>query len=94
MTTSTFVLSHSHPVQLYFHNLGRAARFLGAALVASAPQPPETQTATPQASLKFASHDGDENRAASTDMLYSLASQFESTQPNQAAELRWLASRG
>jgi hypothetical protein len=94
MTTSTFALSHAHPVQMYFHNLGRAARFLGAALVAAAPLPPEAQTSASQASLKFAPHDVDENRAATTDMLYSLASQFESTQPNQAAELRWLASHG
>jgi hypothetical protein len=92
MTTSTFALSHAHPVQLYFHNLGRAARYLGAALVAAAPQPPEVLAAEPQASLKFA--EPGEGQAAGTDMLYALARQFESTQPNQAAELRWLASRG
>lgn len=33
-------------------------------------------------------------RAAAIGMLQRLAKDFEQTQPDQAAELRWLASRG
>ncbi len=94
MTTSTFALSHANPVHAYFHNLGQAARTFGAALVAAAPQPSGEHASTSHAPVKASENAFAENRRDATEMLYSLAAQFEPTQPNQAAELRWLASRG
>jgi hypothetical protein len=91
MTTSTFALSHPSPVQMYFQNLGLAARHLGAALIAAVPPQGAADAALATAKLVYGTP---ASKAEAADELGALASQFEATQPNQAAELRWLASRG
>jgi hypothetical protein len=96
MATSSYPLSQPTPAQLYFHNLGRAARYFGAALVAAAPTPPESGPVAAPGTVKLLDQYDNpvesDGRAAET--LYALAREFEPTQPNQAAELRWLASHG
>jgi hypothetical protein len=94
MATSTFALWHANPVQVYFYNLGRAARTFGAALIAAAPQPPEIETTAQPNAAHLLSPDTAASRSQAAEALNALASQFDATQPNQAAELRWLASRG
>jgi hypothetical protein len=91
MTTATFTLAHS-PVQIYFHNLGCATRSLAAALIA-APQPPESEF-VPYDTVDAAGQQTSSPDPDAADLLNALATEFEATQPNQAAELRWLASRG
>ena len=93
MTTSTFAMSHASPVQVYFHNLGQASRLLGAALIRGAQLSDPKTVAAVMATPKV-DYDKPAHRAEAADMLNALASQFDATQPNQAAELRWLASRG
>jgi hypothetical protein len=89
MTTPHYAL-HSSPVQVYFHNLGRATLSLGAALIAAelpaAAESPAAVSAWP--------YDETAHGAEAAASLNALASTFDATQPNQAAELRWLASRG
>ena len=103
MATSSFALSHASSVQSYFHNLARAARSFGAALFAATPRSPEVRISASRDNLKLLELELAQDRAAvadmlrhaaAADMLHSVAYQFDATQPSQAAELHWLASRG
>ena len=72
----------------YGENLGRAARAFLAALLAVEP--------AKQASKQVAASKGrlpERDRLKGVEELYSLAKQFDSIMPNQAAELRYLAGR-
>jgi hypothetical protein len=74
--------NHSHS---YGENLGLAARAFLAALLAVEPAKLEAAATNDRVSERV--------RLKGVEELYSLAKQFDSTMPNQAAELRYLAGR-
>ncbi|TCS36004.1 hypothetical protein EDC30_10867 [Paucimonas lemoignei] len=73
------------PVNSYAENLGRAARGFVAALLAI--DPVKAHVGPPAAEDATVDHE------ISLDELELMARRFESTMPNQAAELRYLVSR-
>lgn len=74
------------PVSSYTENLGRAARSFIAALLAIDPAKVESGPTVGKMSVQTSQADYEE--------LERLAHEFDLIMPNQAAELRYLVSRG
>jgi hypothetical protein len=86
MTTATY--HHNDGLRHYFTDVGNAARAFAAALFAARERQFVAQEVVAKPTVS------ERARMKSYMKILSLASQYEATSPNLAAELRHLAARG